>query len=417
MPRNYKPDPRGKTYKKHTPEAINQALADHGRGMSFRSCSKKYGIPIAVLCRRAKTPNMKTQGGQTALDLELESYMARRVATCASWGFPLDHMDIRFLVKGYLDRRGVSIRRFQANLPSKDWVNSFVRRNCDIVAHRICQNIKPSRASLSPAIIEAYFSNLEKSIAGIPPENIVNYDETNLINDPGRKKVVTKRGIKYPERIIEHSKSSVSIMYAGCANGTLLPPYLCYKATNLYDSWKQGGPPGARYNRSASGWFEMQTFEDWFMTLALPYLKKLEGKKIMIGDNLSSHLSTEVIKQCEENDIAFVLLPPGSTHILQPLDVSFFRPLKRAWNNLLEEEKSKRKGCFTLSKDLFPSLLSKLHTNVYNNAASNLKSGFEKCGIFPLNKIELFLPFPVEVMVQTLIQPMKIHFLLWMIVC
>ena len=166
MPRNYKPDPRGKTYKKHTPEAINQALADHGRGMSFRSCSKKYGIPIAVLCRRAKTPNMKTQGGQTALDLELESYMARRVATCASWGFPLDHMDIRFLVKGYLDRRGVSIRRFQANLPSKDWVNSFVRRNCDIVAHRICQNIKPSRASLSPAIIEAYFSNLEKSIAG-----------------------------------------------------------------------------------------------------------------------------------------------------------------------------------------------------------------------------------------------------------
>ena len=134
----------------------------------------------------------------------------------------------------------------------------------------------------------------------------------------------------------------------------------------------------------ASGWFEMQTFEDWFMTLALPYLKKLEGKKIMIGDNFSSHLSTEVIKQCEENDIAFVLLPPDSTHILQPLDVLFFRPLKRAWKNLLEEEKNKRKGCFTLSKDSFPSLISKLHTNVDNNAASNLKSGFEKCGIFPL---------------------------------
>ena len=200
MPRTYKPDPRGKTYKKHTPEAINQALADHGRGMSFCSCLKKYGIPIAVLCRRSKTPKIKTQGRQTALDLELVSYMARRVATCASWGFPLDHMDIRFLVKGYLYRRGVSIRRFQANLPGKDWVNSFARRSCDIVAHRICQNFKPSRASLSPAIIEAYFSNLEKSIAGIPPENIMNYDETSLTNNPGRKKVVTKRGIKYPKR-------------------------------------------------------------------------------------------------------------------------------------------------------------------------------------------------------------------------
>ena len=180
MPRSYKADPRGKRYTKHTPQAISEALADHRRGMSFRSCSKKYGIPIAVLCRRAKTPNMKTQGGQTALDRELEIYMARRIATCASWGFPLDNLDIRFLVKGYLDGRGVSIRRFRENLPSKDWVNSFVKRNCEIVAHRICQNIKPSRASLSPAVIEVYFSNLQKSLTDIPPANIMNYDETNL---------------------------------------------------------------------------------------------------------------------------------------------------------------------------------------------------------------------------------------------
>ena len=127
MPRSYKPDPRRKRYTKHTPQAISEALADHRRGMSFRSCSKKYGIPITVLCRRAKTPNMKTQGGQTALDRELEIYMARRIATCASLGFPLDNLDIRFLVKGYLDRRGVSIRRFRENLPSKDWVDSFVK--------------------------------------------------------------------------------------------------------------------------------------------------------------------------------------------------------------------------------------------------------------------------------------------------
>ena len=110
MPRSYKPDPGGKRYTKHTPEAISEALANHRRGMSFPSCSKKYGIPIAILCRRAKTPNMKTDGGKIALDLELEIYMARRIATCASWGFPLDNSDTSFLVKGYLDRRGVSIR-------------------------------------------------------------------------------------------------------------------------------------------------------------------------------------------------------------------------------------------------------------------------------------------------------------------
>ena len=159
MPRTYKPDPRGKTYKKHTPEAINQALADHGRGMSFRSCSKKYGIPIAVLCRRAKTPNMKTQGGQTALDLELESYMARRVATCASWGFPLDHMDIRFLVKGYLDRRGVSIRRFQANLPSKHWVNSFVEETVTLWLIEYAKTLSPHEHRYPPPLLKHIFES------------------------------------------------------------------------------------------------------------------------------------------------------------------------------------------------------------------------------------------------------------------
>ena len=67
MARTYKPNHRGKKYAKHTPEAINSALADHCRGMSFRACARKHGIPIAVLCRRARNPSMKNQGGQTAL--------------------------------------------------------------------------------------------------------------------------------------------------------------------------------------------------------------------------------------------------------------------------------------------------------------------------------------------------------------
>ena len=65
MARTYKPDPRGKKYVKHTPEAINSALADHRRGMSFQACSRKQGIPTAVLCRRARNPHIKPQGGQT----------------------------------------------------------------------------------------------------------------------------------------------------------------------------------------------------------------------------------------------------------------------------------------------------------------------------------------------------------------
>ena len=54
--------------------------------------------------------------------------------------------------------------------------------------------------------------------------------------------------MKHQEKIIGYSKSSFSIMYAGCANGNLLPPYVCYKATNMYESLKNGGPFDTRYN-------------------------------------------------------------------------------------------------------------------------------------------------------------------------
>ena len=91
--------------------------------------------------------------------------------------------------------------------------------------------------------------------------------------------MISKRGIKYPERAMDLSKSSTSVMFARCADETLLPPYVCYKAAHLYESRTIGGPPGTRDNRSASGWFELQTFKDWFEAIALPYFLRLQGKK------------------------------------------------------------------------------------------------------------------------------------------
>jgi hypothetical protein len=44
--------------------------------------------------------------------------------------------------------------------------------------------------------------------------------------------------------------------------------------------------------------------------ILVPYCRRLTGKKILIVDNLSSHISREVIDLCREHDITFVCLPP-----------------------------------------------------------------------------------------------------------
>ena len=116
------------------------------------------------------------------------------------------------------------------------------------------------------------------------------------------------------------TKSATSMVYAGCVDGSLLLPYVVYKATNMCDTRTLGDPQGAKYNRSKSGWFDLRCFEEWFMSVALPYLKPLRGKKVLVGNNLSSHLSAEIIQKCEENQIAFCFLPSHSA--LKRLDSS-----------------------------------------------------------------------------------------------
>jgi hypothetical protein len=103
----------------------------------------------------------------------------------------------------------------------------------------------------------------------------MNYDETNMTDDLVKFKVVTRRGCKHLERILDSSKSSVSVMFAGTASGFLLPPYVVYKAEHLYDNWLEGGPRGTRYNRSKSGWFDGVIFKNWFNKIVLPYFSKI----------------------------------------------------------------------------------------------------------------------------------------------
>ena len=166
-------------------------------------------------------------------------------------------------------------------------------------------------------------------------------------------------------------------MFCGNAVGEMLPPYTVYKSEHLYDSWCCGGPKGSRFNRSKSGWFNEETFEDWFKTTALLCLKKQSGPKVLIGDNLSSHLSEEVVNLCNQHNIKFICLPANSTHLLQPLDVAVFRPLKVYWRRCVSDWKKVNTNHHTIPQSQFPYILSNVVKELAEgNGPANLISGF-----------------------------------------
>ena len=315
MVRSYKTAAGAKPYQKHDEETIKAALEAIKKGSSLRKASQDFGIPKSVLGRRSKGQGTGAIGHPCFLSPKLEKTLAKALLTCADWGCPQSLTEVRHFLKSYLDRRGQT-SFFPDNLPGREWALAFLNRHPDL-KHRNALNIKRSRAKIDRAIMTDFFANLAGSLEGVPAGNILNYDETNLTDDPGRQKVITRRGSRYPERVINNSKSGISLMFGCFADGSAIPIYVVYKSKHMWDSWVTGGPPRARYNRTSSGWFDAVTFQDWFLHIALPELKKRNGPKVMIGDNLSSHLSIDIIQKCVENDIRFVFLPANSTHLVQ----------------------------------------------------------------------------------------------------
>ena len=250
---------------------------------------------------------------------------------------------------------------------------------------RTASNIKRNRAAVSPAIVNEFFTNFQTVAEGVPGSNIFNYDETNLTDNPGaQKKFLFRKGVKYTEKVMDTSKTSISVMFAGSAAGQMLPPYVVYRGNNLWKSWCKNGPVGTRYSVTQRGWFDMQTFEDWFETIFLPIAKELPGRKILLGDNLASHISLSVIGFCRENNVEFVCLPPSATHLLQPLDVSIYAPMKAHWKAMLREYKELNPSVKIMEKTAFPSNLKMLVDRV--DAGRLMPAAFEKCGIFPVNE-------------------------------
>lgn len=392
MPRIYKCAAVGKKYNQYSSDLLKLAIEELRNGLSYRKCSKKYSIPTTVLHRHSKNHQVKKKGGQTSLSEDEEAVLVDRLTICSDWGYPLDSLTLRLLVKDFLERQGKRVPKFKDNIPGRDWVYCFLGRHKESLSSRMCQNIKRSRAAVSPDTINAYFDELELQLKDVPASHIINYDETNLCDDPGKKKLIFRRGCKYPERVMNSSKASTSVMFAATGEGKILPPYVVFKAQHMYDSWRERGPKNSRYNRTKSGWFDTFCFSDWVESVAIPFFKDLEGTKYLIGDNLASHLSLDLIKLCNETNIKFIFLPSNSTHLTQPLDVAFFRPMKMCWRNILEEwKKGPGRGEASVPKDRFAGLLKQLCDSLKED---NVVAGFRKCGIVPLdrNKVLNMLP-------------------------
>jgi hypothetical protein len=133
---------------------------------------------------------------------------------------------------------------------------------------------------------------------------------------------------------------------------------LIYKSNGgLQDTWLEDFDikNKAHFAFSANGWSCDNLGLFWLEHIFHRYTSKKAGNRhrLLIVDGHSSHVNMKFINLADELRIIILILPPHSTHHLQPLDVSLFAPLATFYTNGLNTLMFNSLGMVSMSKRAF----------------------------------------------------------------
>lgn len=169
----------------------------------------------------------------------------------------------------------------------------------------------------------------------ITAENIYNFDEKGFMIGFGRslKRIMTLEALKSGR--ITKSKQDGSREFISClacisAIGRWIPPLLIYKGDSgdLRSTWVDSVETNsmAHFTVSHNGWSNNAIGLVWLQKVFERYTKppRQTQKRLLIVDGHSSHVNMAFVDWADQHGIILLILPPHTTHRLQPLDVGFF---------------------------------------------------------------------------------------------
>lgn len=98
-------------------------------------------------------------------------------------------------------------------------------------------------------------------------------------------------------------------------------------------------------------------------------------------DGASSHTNEEFVRVCYSKNILPFRLPPHTTHLLQPLDVLCFQPLKHYHSEAIDD--AVRDGDYEFSKLEFLARITSIRSQAFKK--NTIRESFGKTGLIPFN--------------------------------
>ena len=186
------------------------------------------------------------------------------------------------------------------------------------------------------------------------------------------------------------SREFISLLAYISATRKHLPPALIYKGAG-YDLQNtqvddlDTAKDSAFFGASTNGWSNNDFGLAWLKKIFEPGTREQAGgkKRMLLVDGHSSHVNLKFLDWCDQHQIVVMILPPHSTHRLQPLDVGLFSPLAVAYGIELAEICVKSQGLTHMTKRDFWRPFDKAWKKSFTK--KNILSAQAATGIWPHN--------------------------------
>jgi hypothetical protein len=112
-----------------------------------------------------------------------------------------------------------------------------------------------------------------------------------------------------------------------------IAPFIIFKGKTLLNTWIHLDILNSwHYSCNTKGWTSNVHGEKWVENcFGIATKEKANWQyRLLICDGHDSHISAQFVRYCIDHKIIVFLLPPHSSHLLQPLDIGVFGLVKAA---------------------------------------------------------------------------------------
>lgn len=394
MVRNYK---RKTDKKSWTRERLANALKAIRVGSKIRAAARNFDIPESTLRDHLKgnnedvlaerAPKKDNLGRNPVFTREQEQEIVDHVVTLGNLFYGVTPRELRRMAFDFAEANRLP-HKFNAELKlaGKDWLMSFQKRNPQISLRQPEGTSINRIAAFNAEAVGKFFNNLKTVLLKheFRPDRIFNVDESGITTVQKKSgKVYAKKGQKQVGVAISAERGqTITILCAVSAAGSYIPPMLIYPRKRMSPQLEKGGPIGCVYACSNNGWSNDGLFLCWLKHFQSHVKASDLDPVLLILDNHCSHISLAIYNYCKENRIVLLSIPPHTSNHLQPLDLTFFGPLKRALFAVYDSHMIS-----TAHEKITMYDVASLLNQAYMKVATMEKgiSGFRAAGILPLD--------------------------------